>query len=108
MIEINILPAQAEDLGQAQTGENVDEENVAELLAVDCLQEPAQLGSRDRAHLMLGHTRQRAALGYIAQQQLVADGGFQHVMQDAMDVADGFGGQLLFDQQLYHGRCYVF
>ena len=99
VIKINILPAQAEDLGQAQAGENVDEENVVELLTVDCLQEPAQLGGCDRAHLMLRHTRQRAALGYIAEQQFVADGGFQHVVQDAVDVADGFGGQLLFDRQ---------
>lgn len=99
VVEINILPAQAEDLGQAQAGENVDKENVAELLAVDCLQEPTELGGRDRAHLMLRHTRKRAALGYITKQQLVADGGLQHVVQDAVDVADGFGRQLLFDRQ---------
>ena len=92
VVEINILPAQAEDLGQAQAGENVDKENVAELLAVDCPQELAELGGRDRAYLMLGHTRQRAALGYIAKQQLVPDSGFQHVVQDSVDVTDGLGG----------------
>ena len=89
MIEINILPAQTEDLGQAQTGENVDKEYVAELLAVDCLQKPAELGGRDRAYLMLRHTRQRAALGYVAEQQLVADGGFQHVKKEAYGLPVG-------------------
>ena len=58
VIEINIVPAQAKDLRQAQAGENIDKENVAELLAVDRLQKPDKFGSRNRAHLMLGHTRQ--------------------------------------------------
>ncbi len=58
VVEINILPAQTENLGQAQAGENVDKENVAELLAIDCPQELAEFGGRDRAYLMLGHARQ--------------------------------------------------
>ena len=58
VVEINILPAQAKNLGQAQAGENVDKENVAELLAVDCPQELVELSGRDRAYLMLSHTRQ--------------------------------------------------
>ena len=91
VIKIDVLPAQAEDLGQAQAGENVDKENVAELLAVDRMQEPAEFGGRDRAHLMLRHTRQRAALGHIAEQQLIPDSGFQHVVQYTVDVTDGLG-----------------
>lgn len=62
VIKINIFPAKAEDLGQAQAGENVDKENVAELLAVDCPQELAEFSGRDRAHLMLRHKRQGAAV----------------------------------------------
>lgn len=58
VVEINLLPAQAKNLGQAQAGENVDKENVAELLAVDCPQELVELSGRDRAYLMLGHARQ--------------------------------------------------
>ena len=87
----DIIPAQAKDLGQAQAGENVNKENVAELFAIDRLQESAEFGGRDRANLVLRYTRQRATLGHIAEQQLIPDSGFQHVVKYTMDVTDSLG-----------------
>lgn len=91
VIKIDVIPAQAKDLGQAQAGENVDKENVAELFTIDRLQESAEFGGRDRANLVLRYTRQRATLGHIAEQQLIPDSGFQHVVQYTVDVTDSLG-----------------